>query len=81
VSSASLVLEDLASGNFRLTRHAIERMGQRTVTRADICNVGRTGAARPADGGKVKVTGEDLDGDELTLVCVYDGGTLIITVF
>jgi Domain of unknown function (DUF4258) len=79
--SESLVLEDLASGNFRLTRHAIERMGQRTVTRADIRNVGGTGTVKPGDDGKLKVTGVDLDGDELTVVCVYESGTLIITVF
>jgi DNA-binding IclR family transcriptional regulator len=81
VLSASLVLEDLAAGNFRLTRHAIVRMGQRTVTRADICSVCHTGVAKLADGDKVEVTGFDLDGDELTVVCVCDEGTLIITVF
>jgi hypothetical protein len=35
----------------------------------------------PAEGGKFKVIGVDLDGEELTVVCVFDSGTLIITVF
>ncbi len=81
MSSAQLVLEDLASGNFRLTRHALERMAERSVTRADIRNVGMMGVAKPAEDGKLRVRGVDLDGEELTLVCVYEDGTLIITVF
>ena len=81
MSRLSLVLEDLALGNFRLTRHALVRMAQRTVTKADIRQVGRFGVVKSSIGGKIKVIGEDLDGDALTVVCVYECGTLVITVF
>jgi hypothetical protein len=81
VSSESTLRYDLASGNFRLTRHALERMAERTVSKADIRKVGSTGVVKLAEDGKFKVTGVDLDGDELSLICVYDHGTLIITVF
>ncbi len=81
MSSESALLHDLASGDFRLTRHALERMAERTVSKADIRNVGATGVVKLAENGKFKVTGGDLDGDELSLICVYEYGTLIITVF
>ncbi|PWU22307.1 MAG: hypothetical protein C5B49_00940 [Bdellovibrio sp.] len=57
------------------------RMAERSVTKADVRNLGSHGIIRPAGGGKFKVTGLDLDGVELAVVCVYEGGTLIITVF
>lgn len=36
---------------------------------------------KATDNGKFKVGGFDLEGVELTVVCVYENGTLIITVF
>lgn len=41
------VLQDLASGEFRLTRHALERMAERSVTKADIRNLGNHGVVEP----------------------------------
>ena len=71
----------MTSGNFYLTRHAAERMGQRNISKVDIRSVGRTGAVKEIAEDKYKVIGSDIDGDELTVVCVYEAGTLVITVF
>jgi len=56
-------------------------MAERNVSHADIRTCGETGKAKLQSDGKIKVTGTDLDGDELTLICVEEDGVLIITVF
>lgn len=75
------ILKDLSSGDFNTTTHADERMAERNVADSDIRSCGRTGTAFLQSDGKYKVTGKDLDGDSLTLICVWNGDTLIITVF
>jgi hypothetical protein len=75
------ILEDLAQGNFKLTKHAKIRMLDRTITMSDIFNVARTGVCTKETDGKYKVVGSDCSEEDVTLICVYDEGTLIITVF
>lgn len=75
------VLEDLQHGNFHLTRHAKIRMVERQITMPDIFSVGRTGICTKEPDGKFKVRGEDCSSETVTLICAYDEGTLIITVF
>ena len=75
------VLAALAHGNYETTLHARRRMAERNVTHKDILQCGATGHASLEKDGKVRVDGFDCDGDDLTLVCVDEGGVLIITVF
>jgi hypothetical protein len=53
------VIEDLANGNFKLTKHAKIRMLDRSITMSDIFSVGRTGVCTKEIDGKYKVVGTD----------------------
>jgi hypothetical protein len=77
-----IILASLRSGNFHIVPHAVVRMLERRILEADIEEVGRTAfkTTRQAT-GRYKITGFDLSGDELVVVCVYEGSTVIITVF
>ncbi len=76
------ILAALASGRFVLTKHARERMVERGVTKVDIMSCGRTArSATPQPDGTYRVKGKDESGDPLTVVCGYDGETVVITVF
>ena len=73
---------DLASGQFRTTLHARRRMAERMVSEMDIVEVGRTAESIEAqENGKYRLSGRDLDGDRLEVVCAYIGETLVVTVF
>lgn len=76
------VLADLRNGRFYITDHAYLRMMQRGVVRRDIQSVGMTCAEWKLQSNfRFKITGLDTDGDELTIICVYDEQTLIITLY
>lgn len=76
------IKNDLRSGSFELTQHALKRMRERGVRRTDIINLGfNLFRSLDQENGKVKLEGLDCDGEELTVVCVYDLGTLVITVY
>jgi hypothetical protein len=76
------ILRELQPGDFRLTLHAQERMAERQVTTRDIRECARTSKeVTEQDDSKFKVSGFDLDGEALNIICVWDGETLVITVF
>lgn len=64
-----------------VTEHAYIRMRQRGVQYGDLrcALVGAKGCV--ADGEKWKVTGPDLDGDDLTCVVTIEAGVVVVTVF
>lgn len=68
-------------GQFGLSRHAIERMRERNVTRRDIGKALQSATAAALDGERWCLTGGiDLDGDNLTVVIVFTGPGLVVTV-
>jgi hypothetical protein len=82
VSENSRILVALSNGQFRVTLHARHRMAERMISDSDIMECGRTAYRVSAQmAGKFKVEGMDLDGAELSVVCIWDGETVIITVF
>lgn len=70
-----------AAGRIIVTRHAYERMRQRNVTFRDVTLA--LSAARICDAANTnwRVTGPDVDGDELTLVVAIESGVIVVTVF
>jgi hypothetical protein len=56
-------------------------MGERMISDSDISHCALSGYIKEQDDGKFKVSGQDLDGDELTIICAWDGETIIITLF
>lgn len=70
----------LSHGKYLVTLHAQRRMAERKISHADIKNCGKTGSATFSE-DKIKVTGLDCDGEDLTVVCVNEDGVIIITVF
>lgn len=74
------ILLDLRLGRFLVSPHALERMAQRNVTIADISNLGHGGKVSEQRNRRFKVSGEDLDGDSLTAIVLFDGDSVIVTV-
>jgi hypothetical protein len=74
------ILNLLKTGKYLVTLHAKQRMASRNVSHADIKRCAATGSAVETD-GKIKVTGLDCDDEELHIICVYEDGIIIITVF
>lgn len=81
VDQQQKILNQLAAGFFEVTLHTRIRMAERTVSDFDIMECGHTGKISLQFDGKFKVQGLDLDGDDLTVICVDTGGVLIITLF
>ncbi len=71
-----------AANRIRILRHAWQRMGERGTQYEDVRHA-LAGArrCRAADQGRWKVTGDDLDGDELTLVVAIEAGVIVVTVY
>lgn len=71
-----------AARALRYSKHARERMAKRNVTaedvRAAICDAS---ACRRADAGRWKVTGPDLDDEDLDVVCAIEGDVIVVTVY
>jgi hypothetical protein len=72
-----------ATGQFFVSTHARERQGERTVHFADIREALRTATlARLQDNERWRLDGgQDLDGDDLTLIVVFEQGVIVVTVF
>jgi hypothetical protein len=81
VTAEQRVLKALSSGDYRTTFHADERMEERCVADKDIRACARSGSLTTQPDCKFKVVGNDLDGEVLTIICVWNGDALIITVF
>ena len=63
--------------------HARQRMRERNVSHADLRHALMTAARcrlQPAN-QRWRVDGADLDGDELTVIVVIDGGAVVVTLF
>lgn len=65
----------------RFVRHASERMAQRGADREDVRRALMTATSCAASGERWKVSGVDVEGDELTVVCVLEDGVVVVTVF
>lgn len=79
MGTVDIIKADLINGNFRLTFHARQRMDERGVTVQDIKICAEDGELIP-DGDEFKLIGLDLENQDLTVVCAYRDGTLIVTV-
>lgn len=79
MSTVDIIKADLITGNFRLTFHARQRMDERSVTVQDIKICAEDGELI-TDGEEFKLIGLDSDNQDLTVVCAYRNGTLIVTV-
>lgn len=78
----SRVLQLLKDGDFSITQHARQRMRERGVSAEDITWAAYCSpTVTTQEYGKLRIDGEDKDGDELTIIAVYQDGVLIITVF
>jgi hypothetical protein len=72
-----------ATGQFFVSIHARERQGERTAHRADIREALRTTTkAKLQENERWRLDGgTDLDGDDLTLIVVFEAGVIVVTVF
>ena len=75
------IIHALIQRDFRISLHARERMTERSVTVADIATCAKTGTIKYDRDGKFDVVGKDLEGDDLKVVCAFDGDVLIVTIF
>lgn len=79
MSTIWVVRTDLECGNFRLSLHARQRMNERNVTVQDIKICAEDGVIT-VDGNEFKLVGLDMHNEDLTIICAYRDGTLIVTV-
>jgi len=82
-SQAKKIQQMLARGDFKMSFHAEQRAIERFVLESDIMQCGRTvSRIKSQDDMRTwKVTGKDLDGEKLTVVCKLRAGLLIVTVY
>jgi hypothetical protein len=74
------IIRDLITGNFRLTKHANERMAERRIRFEDIRRCAETVKKTKDQGdGKYLIVGNDFDGDEIKVVAAWEGETVVIT--
>ncbi len=78
---AQTIRSSLVSGRYRVTLHARQRMAERMIFDSDISHCAEMASINNQGEDKFKVTGQGLDGEELTIICAWDGETLIITLF
>jgi hypothetical protein len=83
---AATALADIrgyASANrIRIVGHAWERMGERGVRYEDVRRaLAGARTCKAADLGRWKVSGDDLEGDELVLVVAIESGVIVVTVY
>jgi hypothetical protein len=83
--TSSEALADIRShvtaGHWTISRHAQKRMAQRNVTMKDLRSALTGARCCHAEGTKWKVTGPDVDGDDLTCVVVLESGVVVVTVY
>ena len=70
-----------AAGRVRFTRHARERAAERAGGELQVIGALRNATACEPSEDKWKVSGPDLDGDDLTAVVVVEAGVVVVTVF
>jgi hypothetical protein len=84
--SAADALRDIrgyaAANRARFTRHAYDEMVEAGATEEDVMHaLAYASRCRPGNiAGRWKVTGPDLDGDDLDVVVVIQSGLLVVTV-
>jgi hypothetical protein len=82
-ASALVTIRQYAvAGRLAYTHHALERMAQRNVTRADVRRALTSAkSCRAGDAAdKWVALGPDTDGDDLDVVVVIEAGLVIVTV-
>ncbi len=84
-SAADRALADVrgyaSAGRIRYTNHARNRMDERGSSATHVRSALANATKCIADAEKWKVTGPDLDGDDLTCAIVIEAGVLVVTVF
>jgi len=71
-----------AANRIRILRHAWQRMGERGEQYEDVRHaLADARRCKAADQGRWKVSGDDLDGDELTLVVAIEAGVVVVTMY
>lgn len=74
-----------AAGRVRFTRHArtraAERVGGSSVGELHVVHALKLATSCVPSDAKWKVSGPDLDGDELTAVVALEAGVIVVTVF
>lgn len=76
-----LILRDLCCNNFEVSSHALKRMKQRNIRRQDLVYLGSEYLKyEKQNENKYRIIGFDIDDCDLEVVCVYELGTLIVTV-
>jgi hypothetical protein len=69
-------------GDLAYTRHARQRMRQRAIAEGDVaCALLGARLAAAAPEGRWKITGPDLEGDDLAVVVAIDVGVVVVTVY
>lgn len=81
MSTKEVIKGDLLSGNYRLSYHANLRMAERTVSRKDIEVCAQDAEVMTQPDGTFLVLGLDSKNEDLTIVCAYENGTLIVTIY
>jgi len=71
----------IAAGHWTVRNHAQKRMAQRNVTMKDIRSALMGARDCQGKGTKWKVTGPDVDGDDLTCVVALENGVVVVTVY
>jgi Domain of unknown function (DUF4258) len=71
-----------AAGRYIVSRHALQRMRDRRVRAGDLRHaLMNASSCAEQSGGIWRVFGEDLDGDELTVVVAIEDGLVVVTLF
>ncbi len=85
MASADHALRDVrgyaSAGRIFYTKQARARMSTRGASAAHVRCALVNAATCVADADKWKVTGPDLDGDDLTCVVVIEAGVIVVTIF
>ncbi len=72
------------ANQFEVSKHGLERMAERGATRKDICCAMRSASLATEQEHERKWRlegGKDLDGEPLTVVIVFTGTGLVVSVF
>ena len=77
------ILNALSSGEFLLSVHAVQGMGQRSITETDIraCALSARSCMYQSLQRTWRIEGEDLDEEPLAVICGIDPAVVIITIF
>jgi hypothetical protein len=71
-----------AANRIRIASHAWKRMGERGAQYEDVRHaLAGARSCKAADLGRWKVSGDDLDGDEIGLVVAIESGVVVVTVY